>query len=202
MGRRIYRSTCRCFVDNGVCALRGASGVAAGAAGGGASVSGALVMRAALLDSSAVAADGNASARLLVLAMYSGSAIVNVVPTAGVLCASIVPPCAWTIAWLALRPRSLPTPTGLVVKNGSKMCGRSVGCHTRPGIDDIDHDAGRSADGLPTRAHRQHASRGAVHGVFCVDHEVEQHLLQPLIVADGRRWYRNKLCADLNACRL
>jgi hypothetical protein len=43
------------------------------------------------------------------------------VPRPGVLRTSMVPPMDWTMEWQMASPSPVPTPTGLVVKKGSKM---------------------------------------------------------------------------------
>ena len=47
------------------------------------------------------------------------------VPTDTLLATSIDPPIAVIRLWQMERPNPVPTPTGLVVKNGSKMRGRT-----------------------------------------------------------------------------
>src|SRR5262249_21704072 len=49
-----------------------------------------------------------------------GTRIRTVVPAPGEVSSSIAPPCAVTTWWLIARPRPVPPPTSLVVKNGSK----------------------------------------------------------------------------------
>src|SRR6266480_101577 len=51
----------------------------------------------------------------------SGSWIRNVAPSPGVLATEIVPPCSLTIPYVMDKPRPVPFPTSLVVKNGSKI---------------------------------------------------------------------------------
>ena len=48
-----------------------------------------------------------------------------------------------TIRYEMSRPRPVPSPTGLVVKNGSKMRGRISGGMPGAGVGDLDEDAGR-----------------------------------------------------------
>src|SRR5213079_1818011 len=58
----------------------------------------------------------------------SGRWIRNVAPSPGVLATEIVPPCSLTIPYVMDRPRPVPFPTSLVVKNGSKiLCSRPGG---------------------------------------------------------------------------
>src|SRR5436190_5799763 len=51
----------------------------------------------------------------------SGRWIRNVAPSPGVLATEIVPPCSLTIPYVLDKPRPVPFPTSLVVKNGSKI---------------------------------------------------------------------------------
>ena len=51
----------------------------------------------------------------------SASTMVKVAPRPGSLSTSMRPPCAAMMPWLIDRPRPVPAPTSLVVKNGSKM---------------------------------------------------------------------------------
>src|SRR5260370_10788524 len=61
-----------------------------------------------------------------------GRRTVTVVPTPGWLSTSIVPACRLTMPWQTARPMPLPSPTGRVVKNGSKMSGRCSGAIPTP----------------------------------------------------------------------
>src|SRR5205823_14461441 len=51
----------------------------------------------------------------------------NVAPSPGGLATEIVPPCSLMIPYVMDRPRPVPFPTSLVVKNGSKIRGSSPG---------------------------------------------------------------------------
>src|SRR2546426_249731 len=51
----------------------------------------------------------------------SGRWMRNVAPSPGVLATEIVPPCSLTIPYAMDKPRPVPFPTSLVVKNGSKI---------------------------------------------------------------------------------
>jgi hypothetical protein len=53
-------------------------------------------------------------------------------PSAGRLSARISPPSDFTMPWQIERPSPEPTPTGFVVKNGSKMRGRFSGAMPVP----------------------------------------------------------------------
>src|SRR5205807_5933578 len=58
----------------------------------------------------------------------SGRWMRNVAPSPGGLTTEIVPPCSLTIPYVMDRPRPVPFPTSLVVKNGSKiLCSRPGG---------------------------------------------------------------------------
>src|SRR5688500_9961109 len=61
----------------------------------------------------------------------TGRQTLNVVPTPGSLCAHTYPFDCFTMPYTVARPRPVPWPTGLVVKNGSKTCAsvsRSMPC--------------------------------------------------------------------------
>jgi hypothetical protein len=47
--------------------------------------------------------------------------MVKVLPCSRMLCTSMAPPASATMAYTNDRPRPVPRPTSLVVKNGSKM---------------------------------------------------------------------------------
>ena len=66
-------------------------------------------------------------ARSVTCADVAGSAIVNVVPLPGALSTLMRPPDSLTIARTVARPRPVPLPSGLVVKNGSKICACTSG---------------------------------------------------------------------------
>jgi hypothetical protein len=58
-----------------------------------------------------------------------GKITVKVVPSPTLLSARIVPPSAVTMPWQMDSPRPVPTPTGLVVKNGwnnRRMCSGAI----------------------------------------------------------------------------
>ena len=57
----------------------------------------------------------------------TGSVIVNTAPPPGPEAASMFPPCSRRTVLQMLRPRPVPRPGRLVVKKGSKMCGRIFG---------------------------------------------------------------------------
>ena len=70
-------------------------------------------------------------ARSVTCADVAGSAIVNVVPWPGALSTLMRPPHSLTIARTVARPRPVPLPSALVVKNGSKMLRLHVRRHPR-----------------------------------------------------------------------
>ncbi len=55
-------------------------------------------------------------------ASTAGRLTMNVVPLPASFRTSTQPKCWWTMLWTVARPRPLPTPGFLVVKNGSKTC--------------------------------------------------------------------------------
>ena len=58
------------------------------------------------------------------------------------------------------------------------------------------------ADVAPRRPQRQHSRFGALHRVFGVDHEVQQHLLQLLVVAEKLGQFGIQLRPHLDTRRL
>src|SRR5207237_6267664 len=63
----------------------------------------------------------------VVSAEATGSWMRKVAPSPGGLTTEIVPPCSLMIPYVMDRPRPVPLPTSLVVKNGSKIRGSSPG---------------------------------------------------------------------------
>src|SRR5207245_10867780 len=55
------------------------------------------------------------------LSAGKGNWMRNVAPSPGALTTEIVPPCSLTIPYVMDKPRPVPFPTSLVVKNGSKI---------------------------------------------------------------------------------
>src|SRR5256886_1360063 len=55
------------------------------------------------------------------LSAGKGNWMRNVAPSPGVLATEIAPPCSLTIPYVMDKPRPVPFPTSLVVKNGSKI---------------------------------------------------------------------------------
>jgi hypothetical protein len=53
-----------------------------------------------------------------------GSQTIKTVPLPGWLSTSMLPWCCWMIFWLIVSPRPSPSPSGIVVKNGSKILDR------------------------------------------------------------------------------
>ena len=111
----------------------------------------------------------------------TGSATRNSVPLPSSLSNVISPPSAVTIRCQIARPSPVPTPIGLVVKNGVNIRGLDLGRHAGAGVGDLDDDAaagverGRDADlvrldvALGDRLRR-------------VDDQVEEHLAEPRLV--------------------
>ena len=83
-------------------------------------------------------------------------------------------------------PSPVPTPTGLVVKKGSKMRSRSSGGNARPGVVDL-HRAPRRP--LPPGHHADLMLVAVAlgDGLGRVDDEVEEDLPQPRLAAVHRR---------------
>src|SRR5512147_521447 len=63
---------------------------------------------------------------------YTGKFTMAVVPWRGTLSKRTEPLCAWRILHAIASPRPVPTPSALVVKNGSKMWGRTSGSIPQP----------------------------------------------------------------------
>ena len=55
-----------------------------------------------------------------------GSWTVNTDPLSSSVESMMRPPCSRTMPWLMERPRPVPSPSGLVVKNGSNTCAASA----------------------------------------------------------------------------
>ncbi|MEQ1833810.1 MAG: VOC family protein, partial [Candidatus Eisenbacteria bacterium] len=64
--------------------------------------------------------------------ILSGKRIVNVVPEPGAVSHSSEPPARFRMFWHTQSPRPVPLPTGLVVKNGSKIRARTSGVMPAP----------------------------------------------------------------------
>src|ERR1700739_3053716 len=62
----------------------------------------------------------------------SGNSICTAVPWFGTLSIWMEPSCSWRMVAAIDSPRPVPLPTGLVVKNGSKMCGKFAGSMPQP----------------------------------------------------------------------
>ena len=56
-----------------------------------------------------------------------GRRTVKRVPLPGSLSTRMWPPLWWTMPWTVARPRPVPLPRSLVVKNGSKRCSSTSG---------------------------------------------------------------------------
>src|SRR5262245_11623427 len=61
-----------------------------------------------------------------------GRKTVNDAPPPGSFATVTLPPCSCTMAFTTARPRPVPSPTGFVVKNGSKRCARFSGAMPGP----------------------------------------------------------------------
>src|SRR5208337_4163218 len=62
----------------------------------------------------------------------SGNSIRTTVPCFGTLSMCMEPSCSWRIVAAIDSPSPVPLPTGLVVKNGSQMCGKFTGSMPQP----------------------------------------------------------------------
>ena len=93
------------------------------------------------------------------------------------------------------RPSPVPWPTSLVVKNGSKIRGRTSAAMPRPVVADGDDDAVPSrVDRSRSRSRRARSVAGD--GVLGVDQDVQQRLLQQQRIADDRRGRSRPCVAD------
>ena len=77
----------------------------------------------------------------------AGSVTQNSVPP-GPVCTSIAPWCRWTMRRAMSRPRPVPWPTSLVVKNGSKMRFAIVRRNARPVVDHAHDDLAVAGGGV------------------------------------------------------
>ena len=99
----------------------------------------------------------------------------------------------------------MPSPTSLVVKNGSKMRARVVGVHARARVADLDRDPaacralstyGGGAWSTSARAIVDRAAAG--HRLDRVDDEVREHLLELAVVGlDAQRCHRLQVAASV-----
>ena len=98
------------------------------------------------------------------------------VPWPGVLSTSRRPPWSWTMPWVMLRPSPVPSPTPLVVKNGSKICGQDLVGDAAAVVGHLDDDlavdrAGADRD-PPVDAVRR------LDGLHGVDQQVQEDLVE------------------------
>ena len=92
---------------------------------------------------------------------------------------SMRPPWSATMPWAMARPRPVPCPGGLVVKNGSKMRGSDVLGDPRPLVLELDLDLVRA------RARVRIVQRAAaLHRLERVGGEAEEHLAELALVGD------------------
>ena len=85
------------------------------------------------------------------------------------------------------RPRPVPTPTGLVVKNGSKMRGRTLGIDARPVVPHLHDDAPARVDG---GADADVAGTGTAvvgEGLRGVDEQVQENLCEARLAGHDPR---------------
>ena len=117
--------------------------------------------------------------------MAAGSSTRNVAPRPGVDCTCTSPPLCLAMPYTVDRPRPVPWPNALVVKNGSKMRSAVAGVHALAGVGHLEHDVAAGATswarcccGLDRRLARADGQRAAArHRVARVDDQVQQHLL-------------------------
>ena len=76
----------------------------------------------------------------------TGSSTVNVAPAPGLVMSEMRPPCSFTIPWEIDNPRPVPSPSPLVVKNGSNT--RAAISSVMPGPESVTLTA------RPSRARR------------------------------------------------
>ena len=116
-----------------------------------------------------------------------GKAIRKRAPPSGRFSATIRPPMRLMMPWLIDRPRPVPLPVGLVVKNGSNRRGITVVGNARP---IVVHGELHAAVGSGRHAHGDAAERagrraaGVVdQGVARIEDEIDQDLLELVRVA-------------------
>src|SRR5262249_52372601 len=80
-----------------------------------------LAHRLPVVDDEDAARHDAASIRPLPSPVGCGRKIEKRLPSPATLATSIHPPCSLTMPWATARPRPVPSPGDLVVKNGSKM---------------------------------------------------------------------------------
>ena len=72
----------------------------------------------------------------------TGNQMVNVVPSSSSVATSIAPPTSATIPWTSDKPRPVPAPTPLVVKNGSNTRSSTLGSMPVPVSRTVRHTCG------------------------------------------------------------
>ena len=116
----------------------------------------------------------------------AGRSTRNVEPFPGVDSTWISPPRPLTMPWQIERPSPVPTPTGFVVKNGSKMRGRTSGGMPAP-VSEISTRA-RPSGAVPVDgAHDVLAGAPLRDRLRGVDEEVQEHLAEPVLAPDDGR---------------
>ena len=109
--------------------------------------------------------------------MATGNSTLNVAPRPRPLSTEISPPCSRTIPWTMERPRPVPTPAGLVVKNGSKMRGSSSGAIPGP-LSDISMTT-RSAEIFLVRKWMIRPGPSSLfQRLLGIEEQIQHHLLQ------------------------
>src|SRR5439155_22727000 len=105
----------------------------------------------------------------------AGSRTVNVVPRPTWLLTAISPPCRSTIPRLTESPNPVPSPCPLVVKNGSKIFGRTSGEMPQPvSSTSIVHHGPSWPERTVTTP-----SADRLHGV---EYQIHEHLLEHVLV--------------------
>ena len=115
----------------------------------------------------------------------------NRVPSPGALSTSIRPPWSWTMPWVMLRPKPVPSPTALVVKNGSKICGKISSGMPQPlsatSIDDF---------AVPCLGRDRDPAVGAM-GRLDRLHGVDQQVQEDLVELRGRAAHQRQVAEAL-----
>jgi len=101
-----------------------------------------------------------------------GNLMWKLVPSPGQESTRISPPCCWMIWCVMASPSPVPSPTGLVVKNGSKMRGQVF---LRDTLAVVGHADVHRIIGMPGLDAQLSL---AFHGLCRVGEEVEEHLIE------------------------
>jgi hypothetical protein len=103
----------------------------------------------------------------------------------GSLSTSIVPSWFFTISRVTARPRPVPLPSGLVVKNVSKIFFAVLFRNAGPRVRHVGHDAGNISLAPHLRTHGQAVAPR--HGIRGIGDQIDEDLRQLVAVAERRR---------------